>query len=152
MKRILKTFTILFVLLATSFTYSNAQQRPDIYVVMFRADWCAPCKIVEPNLHQALTNLNGPGIEYVVIDITTPLLSERSAHSAFDHNIVQQYNQWMGVTGFAAIIDANTKQTLGCVNMQYNAQAMTAHIRNLKTYALANQPAFDLTCPAPNNL
>lgn len=127
-----------------------AQQRPDIYVVMFRADWCGPCKIVEPNLNQALMNLRDPGIKIVTIDITSPLLSERSAHAAFDHNIVRQYNQWMGVTGFAAIIDADTKNTLGCVNMMYDANAMTSHIRNLKTYAMANKAAFDLTCPAPN--
>ena len=127
-----------------------AQVRPEIYVVVFRADWCGPCKIVEPALNTALGRLRDPQIEFVTIDITTPFLSERSAHAAFDRNIVAQYNQWMGVTGFAAIIDADTKATLGCVNMRYNADAMAAHIGNLKTYAVAGQPAFDITCPAPN--
>lgn len=150
MKRFLKYISLCILASMMFFVPATAQQRPDVYVVMFRADWCGPCKIVEPNLNRALSNLRDPGIKVITIDITTPLLSERSAHTAFDHNIVRQYNQWMGITGFAAIIDADTKSTLGCVNMMYDARAMTAHIKNLKTYALANQTAFDVTCPAPN--
>ena len=45
--------------------------------------------------------------EYVNIDISNPTVSEYSAHQAFDYNIVPQYNSWLGVTGFAAIIDAD---------------------------------------------
>ena len=128
----------------------QAQVRPDLYVVMFRADWCPPCKVVEPRLENVLANLGDPGIEYITIDITTPLASEASAHRAFDRNIVYHYNRWLGVTGFAAIIDATTKKSLGCVNMQYSPQDMATHINNLKTYALADQPTQDVTCPAPN--
>jgi thiol-disulfide isomerase/thioredoxin len=131
--------------------YMPVQIRPEVYVVVFRADWCGPCKIVEPALNQALRGLNDPSLELVYIDITTPARSEVGANAAFDRNIVRQYNQWLGVTGFAAIIDADTKATLGCVNMTYNSQAMAMHIRNLKTYAVANQPTFDITCPPANN-
>jgi len=118
-------------------TAAQAQARPELYVVMFRADWCPPCKIVEPNINQALQSLRDPSIEYVTIDISNPNLSEISAHYAFDRQIVPQYNRWLGVTGFAAIIDATTKTTLGCVNMQYTPNDMAVHIRNLKTYAVA---------------
>lgn len=126
-------------------------QTPVMYVVMFRADWCAPCKIVEPAAQQALQRLGDSTIEYVTIDISNPGLSEIGAHAAFDRKIVPQYNMWLGVTGFAAIIDGDTKQTLGCINMQYDVPSMTTHIRNLKTFATANQPSFDLTCPEANN-
>lgn len=124
---------------------------PDVYVVMFKADWCAPCKVVEPNLQQALSILRDPRVEYLEIDISNPGLSEIGAHKAFDRNIVAQYNSWLGVTGFAAVIDGDTKQTLGCINMLYDASSAATHIRNLKTFAVANQPSFDLTCPEPNN-
>lgn len=133
-----------------SLASANAPANIDMYVVMFRADWCGPCKIVEPNLDRALNVLADPGIEYVTIDITTPGRSEASAHRAFDRNFVPQYNQWMGVTGFAAIIDADTKRTLGCVNLTYSTDAVIMHLRNLKTYAVSNQMTQDITCPAPN--
>lgn len=131
-------------------TQAQMRPAPAIYVVMFHADWCGPCKVVEPNLKHALEALRDPSIEHIVIDITYPHTSERSAHLAFDRNIVRQYNEWMGVTGFAAIIDADTKNTLGCVNLMYDASSMATHIKNLKTYALANKTTYDITCPAAN--
>ena len=149
----IKTALCLSLLGLAAIGTSHAQmmmRTPDVYVVMFKADWCAPCKIVEPNLRKALGQLNDPAIEYLEIDISNPGLSEIGAHKAFDRNIVPQYNGWLGITGFAAIIDGDTKQTLGCVNMLYDAQSAATHIRNLKTFAVANQPSFDLTCPEHN--
>ena len=124
---------------------------PEMYVVMYRADWCPPCKVVEPALDQALSTLRDPAIEYVEIDISNPGLSEIGAHAAFDRQIVPQYNKWLGLTGFAAIIDATNKQTLGCVNMLYDSASMATHIRNLKTYAMQDAQSLDLTCPEANN-
>lgn len=135
--------------LGISSTANSMGPTPDVYVVMFRADWCAPCKIVEPRLNQALTSLRDPRIEYVHIDISRGN-GDLNAHTVFDRGLVKQYNSWMGITGFAAIIDGDTKQTLGCVNMMYDAQSMAMHIKNLKTFAVANQPTFDVTCPEAN--
>ena len=143
------TVTLSFGLTSISSAY-QPPAKPEIYVVMFRADWCAPCKIVEPRLGQALAGLHDPAIEYVNIDISGGQ-GEWNSHAVFDRQIVPQYNKWLGVTGFAAIIDADTKRTLGCVNMNYNAEAMQIHIQNLKRLALTNQPNFDLTCPEANN-
>lgn len=142
-----------FVVFSASQLTAHAQTQPklELYVVMFRADWCAPCKIVEPNMRHTLNTLADPSIEYVTIDISNPSLSEISAHYAFDRQIVPQYNRWLGVTGFAAIIDATTKTTLGCVNLKYSPNDMAAQITNLKTYAVADQAALNFTCPEPNN-
>ena len=105
--------------------------------------------MVEPALHQALNTLADPRIEYVHIDIGAGN-GEKNAHTVFDRGIVQQYNSWLGVTGFAAIIDGDTKQTLGCINLTYDTNSMAAHIRNLQSIAQKNQPSFDITCPAAN--
>lgn len=133
----------------SSFTQAYSGATPDVYVVMFRADYCAPCKVVEPALYQALNTLADPRIEYVHIDIGAGN-GEKNAHTVFDRGLVQQYNSWLGVTGFAAIVDGDTKQTLGCINMTYDAGSMASHIRNLQNAAQQNQQTFDITCPAPN--
>ena len=130
-------------------TYAMMPQTPDVYVVMFRADWCPPCKIVEPRLAEALQDLRDPRIEFVNIDISGGY-ADWNANAVFDRGIVGQYNDWMGVTGFAAIIDGDTKRTLGCVNMQYDADGMARHIRNLQALAQRNEASFDLTCPETN--
>lgn len=132
---------------------AHAQSRlikPEMLVVKFRAEWCGPCKVMEPSLDQALRSLNDPSIRLVDIDTTNGATSEAAAYKAFDADIVSQYNQWLGLTGFAVMIDADTKNTLGCVNMTYSAALMAEHISNLKQLALSNTPNVDLTCPGPN--
>lgn len=130
---------------------ANAQMQPapTMQIVKFRADWCAPCQIMEPSLDSALRQLNDPSLQLISIDTTNGATSQQAAHVAFDANIVQQYNQWLGLTGFAVMIDADTKNTLGCVNMTYGPDMMATHIANLKGLALSNTPSFDITCPAP---
>ncbi len=135
---------------AAAQSYALMQSKPDIYVVMFRADWCPPCKVVEPRLAEALQGLQDPRIEFVNIDISGGY-ADWNANAVFDRGIVDQYNMWLGVTGFAAIIDGDTKKTLGCVNMSYDTQSMATHIRNLQAQARRNVDSFDLTCPEPNN-
>jgi thiol-disulfide isomerase/thioredoxin len=130
-------------------SYRSVKAVPDVYVVMFRADWCAPCKVVEPRLSEALRTLHDSRIEYVNIDISNNQ-SAWNANAVFDRGIVDQYNRWMGVTGFAAVIDGDTKRTLGCLNINYDANAMVSHIRNLQGQAQRNQQNFDITCPASN--
>ena len=130
-------------------SYRTVSAVPDVYVVMFRADWCAPCKVVEPRLSQALRNLHDSRIEYVNIDISGNQ-SAWNANAVFDRGIVDQYNKWMGITGFAAVIDGDTKRTLGCLNINYDTNAMATHIRNLQGQAQRNQQTFDVTCPASN--
>ena len=152
MKKLLKHAAALAVL--TTPNLASAQvfvPVPDVYVVMFRADYCAPCKVVEPALATALNSLSDPRIEYVHIDIGSGN-GAYNANTVFDRGIVSQYNQWLGVTGFAAVIDGDTKQTLGCVNMTYDAAAMASHISVLQGQAQRNQPAFDLTCPSSNGI
>jgi thiol-disulfide isomerase/thioredoxin len=151
MKTIIKTaLTAVALTLGLSSNASSANASPDIYVVMFSADWCAPCRVVEPALDQALKTLKDPKIEYVNINISRGN-GDMNAHTVFDRGLVKQYNSWLGITGFAAIVDGDTKRTLGCVNMTYDAQSMAMHIKNLKTYAVANAESMDLTCPEPNN-
>ena len=48
--------------------FASQNAHTDLYVVMFRADWCGPCKIVEPNLSSALHKLSDPSIEYITFD------------------------------------------------------------------------------------
>ncbi len=134
---------------AQDYRHASYQTTPDVYVVMFRADYCAPCKIVEPALARALQSISDPRIEFVNIDIGSGN-GEWNANAVFDRGIVSQYNQWLGVTGFAAIIDGSTKQTLGCINMTYDDASMASHIRNLQAAAQADRPSFDLTCPESN--
>lgn len=129
---------------------SAAYNQPDMYVVMFRADWCGACKYVEPTLQQARHIVGDSKIEFINFDTTDPTRSERSAYKALERGITPQFNGWSGVTGFAMIIDADTKRTLGCVGARNDSNSMALAIRNYKSYALSNTPKVADGCPAPN--
>jgi len=134
MKTLLKTVIAATALtLGMGSTANSMAKTPDVYVVMFRADWCAPCKVVEPALGQALSKLRDPGIEYVNIDISRGN-GDLNAHTVFDRGLVKQYNSWMGVTGFAAIIDGDTKRTLGCVDTTRSVDGTHALLSRLSTH------------------
>ncbi len=129
--------------------HAQMQPQPTMQIVKFRADWCGPCDIMEPSLDRALQSLGDPSLQLITIDTTNAATSEAAAYTAFNADIVKQYNQWLGLTGFAVMIDADTKNTLGCVNMTYGPDMMATHIANLKGLALSDTPNFDITCPAP---
>ena len=146
MKNYFKTTAICATaVLAMNATVEAYVPPPDVYVVFFSADWCGPCQILQPKLEEALRRLGDPKIEYLNIDITGGRNANYNANAVFDRGIVSQYNNWLGVTGFAAIIDGDTKNTLGCVNITYDTASMASHIDNLKSLAKNNQRSIDLT-------
>ena len=153
-----KTLASLFLLGATALPAAAQISQPELYVVMFRADWCAPCKVVEPRLNGALRSLGDPSIEPVMFDISDPGLGEVAAHRAFDREIVPQYNRWLGLTGFAAIIDATSKQTLGCVNSKFSADEIAQEVRRHTLMAAGRAVKTDAStfqktteCPPAHN-
>ncbi|MBL4869733.1 MAG: hypothetical protein JKX72_02130 [Robiginitomaculum sp.] len=113
-------------LTATPAFASNA----DVYVVTFRADDCQTCGALESQLKSAMSMVNSPSVEQVTIDTTNALQWEKSAHTAFDRNIVPQFNKWVGKTGFVAIVDAKTQTTIGCVSAKHDVYKMANFIKS----------------------
>lgn len=118
--------TALFTLVATPAFASNA----DVYVVKFRADNCQTCNVMENQLSSAMSMVNSAKVEEITIDTTSPILWEKSAHTAFDSNVVPQFNKWVGKTGFVAVVDARTQRTLGCVSAKDDVYKMANFIKS----------------------
>ncbi len=114
----------------TSALSANAASNPDIYVVKFRSNDCAQCGQLESQLSTALTMVASSRVEEVTIDTSNGLKWQVSAHTAFDHNIVPQFNDWVGLTGFAAVIDSKTGTTIGCVSNKDDAYKMANFIKS----------------------
>lgn len=132
----MKTFAGLtgatFITLASSVAAFAAT--PDAYVVNFRDNKSEDSQILDQALLEALTMAQA-NVEEVVIDTSTAAKWEKGAHEAFDREIVPVFNQWVGLPGFAAIVDADTKQVIGCVNGAFTAEEMAQEIRNMAARA-----------------
>ena len=103
---------------------------PDIYVVNFRNIEDANSTKLDGKLSTALA-IAGVNAKEIVIDTSTANMWEKGAYAAFEHDIVPIFNQWVGLPGFAAVVDAQSKRVIGCVNSAFSANEMANEIRNM---------------------
>ena len=139
-----------------SMTAANAYASDaDVYVVKFRSNDCQTCAVMESQVATALNMVRSAKVEEVTIDSSNALKWEVSAHTAFDHNIVPQFNKWVGLTGFTAVVDAKTQRTLGCFNDRTDVYKSTNFIKKAAGLpydrAIANRPS-EFTCPPVHNV
>jgi len=100
----------------------------------------------------------GANAEHVIIDTSTAAKWEKGAHEAFDRDIVPVFNKWVGLPGFAAVVDAKSKRVIGCVNSTFSSSEMAAEIRDMASRAsgsayMSNASTGKSTqCPAAHNV
>ena len=130
----------------------------DVYVVNFRNNASAESQSLDGQVSSAIA-LSGVNAEEVTIDTSTAALWEKSAHEAFDRDIVPIFNKWVGLPGFVAIVDANTKKVIGCVNSTFSTNEMAAEMRDMASKAKgqaflsrASTKTKTTTCPAAHNI
>jgi len=128
-KTTIATATICLGMAATTLAHAT-----DIYVVNFRNAQDKNSQQFDGQLASALA-ISGIDAKEIVIDTSTAAKWEKSAHDAFDHDIVPVFNQWVGLPGFAAIVDANSKRVIGCVNTAFAVNEMAAKIRQMASKA-----------------
>ena len=131
---------------------------PDVYVVNFRNAQDNNSARLDGQLASALA-ISGVNAEEVVIDTSTAAKWEKGAHEAFDRDIVPVFNQWVGLPGFAAVVDAKSKRVIGCVNSSFSSNEMADKIREMaaRSAGSAYMSRASITskttrCPAPHNV
>ena len=134
-----------------------AAGQPDTYVVNFRNNDAAESQRLDSNIRAAL-NMAGVNAEEVVIDTSTAAAWEKGAHEAFDRDIVPVFNKWVGLPGFAAIVDARTKQVVSCVTSHHDAGEIAREVRQKTMMAAGRATKIDASvmaktteCPPAHN-
>lgn len=124
-------------------------QAPLVQVVFMTADWCPNCEVLRPELAAAVSRVEGA--VRIDMDVTTPARRAQSRDIAIANGLAPQHDAWIGRTGFAAIVDASTHRTLGCVTSSYRAPeiegALRRAVRNARDRA-AERPVRLSACPA----
>lgn len=111
---------------------------PDVYVVNFRHAQDAKSQQLDSQLSTAL-KMAQVNAEEVVVDTTTAAKWEKAAHDAFNRDIVPVFNKWVGLPGFAAVVDANSKAIIGCIDATRTASDMARDIASM-TRSANGQP------------
>jgi len=114
--------------LTAAFGASAFAASPDVYVVNFRNDNAPESQKLDSELFSALSMV-GENAKTVTIDTSNSAKWEKSAHEAFDHDIVPLFNKWVGLPGFAAVVDAKSKRVIGCVNSTFSSVEIAEQMR-----------------------
>ncbi len=145
-------------LLTTAFGATAFAASPDVYVVNFRNDNDTKSQTLDATLPSAVA-IAGVNAEQVVIDTSTAAKWEKGAHAAFDRDIVPVFNKWVGLPGFAAVVDAKTKRVIGCVNSSFGTNEIASELRRMASRAtgkayVSNASISTKTtrCPAAHNV
>ena len=143
--------------LALTLIAAPALAKPDLYVMNFHNSDDANSQRLSPELKAGL-NMSGLNAEEVFIDTSTAAKWEKGAHEAFDRDLVPHFNRWVGLPGFAAVVDADSRQVLGCVDARFTADEIASEIRKMAAMKAATArmtPASTATktteCPAAHN-
>lgn len=107
-----------FILLAVPFLVAkgaiaeNANAAPaETYGVLFYADWCASCKVLEPKIKEARASLaKDTPVLFVTLDLTDEGSRNQAAMLASLVNIESIYAAHSGKTGFMLLVDAKSKE------------------------------------------
>jgi len=134
----MKKLTAFISGLAITAAFGSSAFATDVYVVNFRNAKDVKSQQLDGQLASALA-ISGVNAEEVVID----------------SDIVPVFNQWVGLPGFAAVVDAKSKRVIGCVNSTFDANEMAREIRQMASKAqgsayLSNASVSSKTtrCPA----
>ncbi|WP_189496723.1 hypothetical protein [Algimonas arctica] len=130
---------------------------PDVYVVNFRHAKDIKSQQLDSQLSTAL-NIAQVNAEEVVIDTTTAAKWEKAAHDAFNRDIVPVFNKWVGLPGFAAVVDAKSKTIIGCIDatrtttdMANDISTMTRSANGQPRMTQASTSVAGSPCPATFN-
>jgi hypothetical protein len=117
--------TLLSLLIA-----APALAAPEIYVVNFRHADDSKSQQLEKQI-PAVIKMTNIEAEEVIIDTTTAAKWTKGAHDAFNRDIVPVFNKWVGLPGFAAVVDAKSKTLLGCLSPAEDPSLLANELRNM---------------------
>ena len=69
-------------------------------------------------------------VEHVHINTSTAAKWEKGMHEAFDRDVVPMINKYIGLPGFATIVDARSKRTVGCIYDLHSDDEVVSVIEN----------------------
>ena len=132
----LKKMVLALLLVASLTTTAQAARplpAPKIMAVYVTADWCPNCKILGPNLQQAIEN--GGLLKHPILFVTLNLTDKPHIRQAIFMAQSLGFGPWLqqqgSATGYMAVIDAKTKAELIRFDKTDNAKTIQAGIEKL---------------------
>ena len=106
----------------------------DVYALIFTNSQDNNSQRLDSQIYSAIA-ISGVDVDEIRCDTSTAAKWEKCAHEVFDRDIVPVFNKWVGLPGFAAIIDAKSKRVIGCLGSGLSANEMATELRKMGAQA-----------------
>lgn len=105
-----------------------AAAKPKVVGVLFYADWCASCKVLEPKLDAVKRDFAGKSIVFTRVDMTDDFTKSQSALLAAQLGVGAAYAENAPKTGFMLLLDAATGRVLAKLTKTQTEDELRAEI------------------------
>lgn len=134
--------------------HAAASPERDAYVLYFRADWCSNCLVMDPAFEKAQTAFDGDdGVEFITLDLTdTPAGYNDVVNRIVETGLTPLNNAYLGITGFAAIVQPGSSEPVSCLARVHTKEAMIEAVKTVAAASRAGQTlptGGDILCPPP---
>lgn len=85
---------------------------PALYALVFTADWCPSCAVLDPTLQAVENDLKEMGVEMIALDLTDAASRRRARAEASAGGYADVYARYEGATGFALLMSTRTHEVL----------------------------------------
>ncbi|MEM6327129.1 MAG: thioredoxin domain-containing protein [Bacteroidota bacterium] len=106
---------------------------PKVLALLFAADWCGSCKILDPKLTAARAGLADEPVQFVTLDHTDADARAAAAATAREGGYADLYAEYAGKTGFVLLVDAESFEVIDRITKDDSE----VHIRQKVRRALA---------------
>ena len=130
-KAALISILIVFTSLSSQASKANLED-PEIYSILFYADWCGSCKVLDPAIVKARgkSDLDNESVLFVRLDLSDATKRHQSSLIAHALGLGKFYKDNGGATGFMLLVDAETKEVISTVTKKSDAKAITSQIKS----------------------
>lgn len=128
MSRLFATLAIAMTMVPTLAIAETEQ--PEVLGVLFYADWCGSCKVLDPAIQKARgkSDLDNAPVLFVRLDLTDATRRYQASLMASALGLGDFYEKNAGATGFMLLVDAETKEVISRLTKTMDAAAITNEV------------------------
>ena len=100
--------------------------------MLFYADWCGSCKILDPAIQKARgqSDLDNEPVLFVRLDLTDATKRYQAGLMANALGLSEFYDKNAGATGFLLLVDAESKEIIKRLTKTMDAKSITEEVRS----------------------
>ncbi|MEM1115655.1 MAG: thioredoxin domain-containing protein [Bacteroidota bacterium] len=100
----------------------------EVYAVVFYADWCGNCRILDPKVMEVWPSFADEPIQMVKLDFTDAETTEAAEALAAEHGLSDVLAADAGKTGFIVLVDAESGEEVDRIGARDSVSEIRAKL------------------------